>query len=644
MVYDFTEPSAEEKSETFSKWRLPTLGDRLAAVIVDFGVLGLLSSLVLAPVTRQIYITRQVGERSDVALLYLLSMFLFVLIGIIYQTFFVWKHGATLGQKAFKIRVVHLWDDVQPNFMTALTRAIFWWLDTVLLGLPHLGVFSNAQRRPMHDRLADTIVVTVGKLNSTQPPQGWWLITGKVGVVLGFIIGSIIFGFELSGRFHQIEALEDWQEDLANVATFDECNEVTEAKENWPEDVSRLSVAMALFSAEAAGSDCLETEAYRSFKNNEELDLAYLTRAFSRNEDADLSDAYLKKVCEVASKESETCIFSQLIESWTDKNWDAATEIFASILPKGRVFVKIWAIKHFERTKNFERELELIDQLGARRALATFLGTHRAVALWGLHHKDEARAALTATMENLESHERISLSSWFCYRELLDSCTALNSTACTSFAEDIDANSEMLAQPATAVTVLRLEECKPEHKIDYAGLIDKVPGPEAAQLITASRYMREKKFEDAVKTLKELTKEDSEKIFSAEAQMRLVQLSNSEQDLSEVMGLWKTMDKSVWEWRRLGRSLFDRFVTLGLNSQAFSLGMQILNSDPADQDLFKNVVVAGYRAGLKQEAWTLLESKAKREPASEDEFPAVEANLKQEFGGLPGKSTKGGGK
>ncbi|HEX4922513.1 MAG TPA: RDD family protein, partial [Bdellovibrionales bacterium] len=290
MVYDFSEPSAavaESSPTERPQFKLPALGDRLAAVVIDFGVLGLISSLVLAPVTRQIYITKQIGDRTDLALLYVLSVFLFVLIGVAYQTFFIWKKGATPGQRAFRIRVVNLWDGQKPAFMTALTRSMFWWIDTLLCGLPHLAVFSNAQRRPMHDRLADTIVTTIGSYTAQPPPNSAWITAGKIAVVVGFVVLGGQFGYELTTKYQQIESFENWQEDIQSLGA-EECDAVTEAKEAWPEDVSRLAVAMALFSADVVGSECLEQEAYRSFKANEELDLAYLTRAFSRNEDADL--------------------------------------------------------------------------------------------------------------------------------------------------------------------------------------------------------------------------------------------------------------------------------------------------------------------------------------------------------------------
>ncbi|MEQ1876658.1 MAG: RDD family protein [Bdellovibrionia bacterium] len=617
------------------KWRLPTLGDRLAAVIIDFGILGLVSSLLLAPVTRQIYITKHIGDKSEIALLYLLSIFLFVLIGILYQTFFVWKQGCTPGQRAFRIRVVNLWDGEQPGLMTALTRAIFWWVDTMLCGFPHLAVFSNTQRRPMHDRLADTIVTTIGKQTSQPAPGNHWVTAGKIAVVFAFVGCIFVFGFELLGKYQQIEALESWQDELANLGG-EECADVSDAKETWPEDVSRLAVAMALFSAEVVGSECLELEAYRAFKLNEELDLAYLTRAFSRNEDADLSDAYLKKVCEVSKPDNETCVFSQLIESWTEKNWDAATEIFDSILPKSRAYVKIWAIKHFERTKQFDRELQLIEQLGARRALAGFLGTHRAVSLWGLHRRDEARAALAATMENMEVQDRVNLASWFCYRELLDDCGSVHHASCSSFAEGIDDNQEILAQSGVAVTMLRYEECRPGHTVNYKELADMVPGDDAADLLKASEMVKAGKSKVAAEVLKELSSPERDRVYAADAQMRLVTILNSEQEMGEVIEAWKGMDHSVWEWRRLGRSIFDRFMALGLNSQAFALGQQILEADPLDKSLFKDVVVAGYRAGLKSEAWSMLSEQTARAPASATEgFPQVETMLKEEFNVQP---------
>ncbi len=82
-----------------------------------------------------------------------------VVIKVLYQTFFTWMYGATIGRIAMKIRVIATSDLENPNFVVALTRSAFRIISESLFYLGFLWAFLNPKRETWHDRVANTLVV-----------------------------------------------------------------------------------------------------------------------------------------------------------------------------------------------------------------------------------------------------------------------------------------------------------------------------------------------------------------------------------------------------------------------------------------------------------------------------------------------------
>lgn len=83
----------------------------------------------------------------------------YIVVKIIYQTFFVMQYGATIGKMLFKIRVIEIQTLQNPSFSSALNRSIFRIVSELLFYLGFLwGVFDPA-RQTWHDKTAKTLVV-----------------------------------------------------------------------------------------------------------------------------------------------------------------------------------------------------------------------------------------------------------------------------------------------------------------------------------------------------------------------------------------------------------------------------------------------------------------------------------------------------
>lgn len=83
----------------------------------------------------------------------------YMLMKIVYQTFFVMQYGATLGKMAMKIRVIEIQTVANPSFASSLNRAIFRVISEMIFYLGFLWAVLNPDRQAWHDKTARTLVV-----------------------------------------------------------------------------------------------------------------------------------------------------------------------------------------------------------------------------------------------------------------------------------------------------------------------------------------------------------------------------------------------------------------------------------------------------------------------------------------------------
>jgi uncharacterized RDD family membrane protein YckC len=83
----------------------------------------------------------------------------YIMMKIVYQTFFVMQYGATLGKLAVKIRVIEIATLANPTLLVSLNRAIFRIISEMLFYLGFLWAFMDPARQAWHDKTAKTLVV-----------------------------------------------------------------------------------------------------------------------------------------------------------------------------------------------------------------------------------------------------------------------------------------------------------------------------------------------------------------------------------------------------------------------------------------------------------------------------------------------------
>lgn len=86
-------------------------------------------------------------------------VFYVMVLKVVYQTFFVWMYGATLGRIAMKIRVISLGDLENPSLLFSLSRASFRIISESIFYLGFLWAVLNPKRETWHDKVSNTLVV-----------------------------------------------------------------------------------------------------------------------------------------------------------------------------------------------------------------------------------------------------------------------------------------------------------------------------------------------------------------------------------------------------------------------------------------------------------------------------------------------------
>lgn len=84
-----------------------------------------------------------------------------VLIKIIYQAFFVWMYGATLGKIFMKIKVISVFDLNNPTVLQSVSRAIVRIISESFFYIGFLWALANPKRETWHDKAAKTLVINV---------------------------------------------------------------------------------------------------------------------------------------------------------------------------------------------------------------------------------------------------------------------------------------------------------------------------------------------------------------------------------------------------------------------------------------------------------------------------------------------------
>jgi uncharacterized RDD family membrane protein YckC len=120
------------------------LDEVLLAVLLLFSIWGNLQSL---------------QNINDQIMMINTFVFEFLIVKILYQTFFVTTYGATPGKMVMKIRIIEINSVASPTLISALNRGIFRVISEMILYIGFLWGFLDENRQTWHDKSSKTLVI-----------------------------------------------------------------------------------------------------------------------------------------------------------------------------------------------------------------------------------------------------------------------------------------------------------------------------------------------------------------------------------------------------------------------------------------------------------------------------------------------------
>jgi uncharacterized RDD family membrane protein YckC len=160
-LYD---PTHAERMKELTGLTLASFRSRAAALLIDFLLAAaLFMALGVAAVALVKYVPAihdyQAHRHIVVELNFFENWYSVAYLAVFFGLSLYWGRGRTLGKRLMKIRVVSLRHH-RLSFWHCLERALGYGASTLELGFGFLQYFFHPNRQTVHDRIAETIVVS----------------------------------------------------------------------------------------------------------------------------------------------------------------------------------------------------------------------------------------------------------------------------------------------------------------------------------------------------------------------------------------------------------------------------------------------------------------------------------------------------
>lgn len=634
--------------------------DRLAAVVADFLLFSPIVAVAVAPFRRSAIEADLLGNKDALLHSYYAAAFTALLALILFRTVSHAVFGATPGQRFMRLRVVSVWTLAKPRPMEAFIRACLWCIDCALVA-PLAALYGNEKRRPLHDRAADTVVIST----DSKRRSGGAASLAEMSMAGGFQAAVLTF-LSISICTQVLKPVSSVDAQLVSGLEADGklCKEVGEAHSEWAKGPSRLQVALTLYAAKAIDNSCLGQEADFSLWTDAEKSVGYLAKALT--EEPEKKEVYFQKACpEGKSDVCRTIAFLRASETVNEiedptnpeqkaSKVEAENELAAlsAVLDEeSPSYLKVWVVNRLMNSNQYADAIALLDQITPQNKLGPYLNRERAKALWQLGETEKSQAVFQASVALLTPTGRVELSRWFCAEETAGgNCETSEKSACATLRTSVNRSPNLMMESGVSAAYVRTELCSNDGKIteDRARQIgEQIPEKSGQTFLLAVAKLGGASHEEALADLEKLASaRDNDDPFYLEANLKLADLAVNAKDLEPVLKRWKELTPESDAWRGLGLKITNRFGAFGQWSDALENGMKLLRADFRDRQLEETLVVAAYRSGQSEMAkrfLTQLNSKMERalripasaEPASPSEFEKIAEELKESRRGTP---------
>jgi len=567
--------------------RTAPLLDRIAAFIIDyFIILVPVGTLLMAPLKKQLGIAALLGDSSTDYAIYINVCIIVFSLSLFYNFLFTYFFNATLGQIFMRLKVGSIIEGEKVSFFDAITRSLVFTV-SLFLNFIFLLTLTHKAGRSLHGLVSDTYIYSTSKYRKAKLKS---VLVSRAS----FVVGGIIVFFSLITGLQAVLSLNN-ESEFATAENM--CEEVDEAMASWPEQSEvqpeRLSIAMALYAIEGASKDCLQKEVNYVFDSGEGAGLAYLANAFVHADKAEISDAYLEKVCEL-DESSETCKMSKVIDGWATDDLDLVKHTLNEI-NSGSVYVDLWKSRFLISEGDYEDAFDVIARLPKVKSLSRYTSMNKAKLYWFKGKYEQAKIITDMILEKEITSDSDTIAGWLCFEELEKSCSELTSSSCQYV--DRQARNGALAGLASIKSLECNDMLSSYHKYEWQ--------PEVKALID---YKLNTEGEPGHNLLSFLNNNYADQRISYFAVTSFLQNSpNIDYNLFETIKR-HTVDISMpFEKVKLSNLFLEYLVGKEYYDFAYNFGEKLINKD-STQSFKKNLVVSAFLSGDKEGAKEYLET------------------------------------
>lgn len=630
--------------------------DRFGAFIIDLvSVLIPVIFFVTAPLRQRILKSTFLADQEQIILMSVVFTLSLLLVLWIYQSFMVWRYGATLGKMFFNLRVIDVWTKKSPTLTQSFLRSLVWSLEALLLFIPNMSILSNHLRRPFHDRLFDLMVITLKKEKSVGHPN----ILEKSFVKSFYTSSSLLAVLILTMIFSSVKKglVQSWQETgVSESDTYKVCESVTQSYKNWSgEKKSRISVALTLFGGQLIDRDCFKQEIAYAFEqqNESDMDLTYLSQMILNldGQNNDLKDEYIEKICSFP-KSKASCLLAKSIDVSSDDFWKQMVNLFKT--QEAPLYFKTWALRRYLDEERFSYAYKLLDLLPPESQLALFLSRARAQTYLAQQKSTEFLLSERTMLEQENVDTPTDFSAWSCYHQLQANCHQQKSLSCLAYKQNLKRTLSSVREPLLLVTYAKILDCK-NMGADYiqSHLREVGYGSLARTYMESLHIIKngpiEKSRELVSLLLEKHSIDDVYKMDLLNQWLEYIIQNKSLEDMKTLYQSWLHMDRGLI-WQKMGYSFMNFYQGERQDLQLAQTGLNLLSYQKRTS--FKEsqsnqwLVTALYRLNNKEMAWKIykhafMESKSKNNKNEEmtrslasvpPGFSRLTQKLKQEFG------------
>ena len=552
MVFSGPEPSANLPLSAQPLSQLEWLAqlarplDRAAALVIDAIVLSAVLGLTTSRAQYGMELSRILNDLGQLKFEIWILAIVGVLTAFLYQVIQWSLYGRTIGQRVVGIEVVNVFTGQSPGLIESATRSLYWWSDLILM-LPNLGIFRDPLRRPFHDRVANTLVISrrrYGARPHRRERRASELVTATIISTLTWVSLAI-----LSPENRWImSTMRAGGEDL-------DCEKIQAVRETLSEEhaMSDLELSLALYTAGKVDLKCVDQESRKAARGTPNDPVVRFARSLSNSAEADLSNEYLDKVCEFGPT-THVCQLAKAYDEISQGKPESSIKRLRRFDSRTPIYVSLLAAKQLERLGQFEDVNRILNLAAPFPEIEDYVGQLGVSALWGLDRDAEARVLFQASLPRFPAREtRARFASWMCRMELDRSCAGTDSIPCQRFHREILSDSTLLSDESVALTHLVHERCF-RQPTDRLGRLARFSG--SVSLMDLTEAFTEQN--PSAKRMKLLDLISDPKV-SAAVRSEVFHILLTEDDsstLDEKVDLfWSVAQLNDWYWRSAGLSV-----------------------------------------------------------------------------------------